>query len=103
VGLVDPYLSLVAFQSSGGLLPTFQIRERTVMDRSLRSWGHNAADQDLDQDFTTQFSLSCANSGEKREFFTARRHAHIRRFAGGFEIQSSRNWLLICRPGQVIS
>jgi len=96
--------TFAAFQSSASRLPVFQIRAKNIIDRCRGTLVQNAVDRDIDPEFAKRFLLlSCADDAKKHEFFTRSKLLHLRQCADYFQIRSSPNWLLIFRPGRIIS
>ncbi len=95
--------TFAAFQCSASRLPVFQIRAKNIIDRCRGALGRNAVDRDIDPEFAKRFLLCCADDAKKREFFTGSKLLHLRQCADNFQIRSSPNWLLIFRPGGMIS
>jgi hypothetical protein len=95
--------TFAAFQCSASRLPVFQIRVKNIIDRCRGALGRNATDRDIDPEFAKRFLLCCPDGAKKREFFTGSKLLHLRQCADNFQIRSSPKWLLIFRPGGMIS
>jgi hypothetical protein len=93
--------TFAAFQSSGFLLPAFQVRAKTILDRCWGWLEQNPAD--FAPDFTKRFLLRCPDDGKRREFFTLDKQVYLRQLPDHFQIRSGANWLLIFRPGGIVS
>ena len=92
-----------AFQCGPRRLPVFRIRPKGILDRCRDALAGNALDFDIDPEFTKRFLLCCHDDTEKHRFFTRSKLLHIRECADHFQIQSSPDWLLMFRPGAIIS
>jgi hypothetical protein len=96
--------TFAAFQSSASRLPVFQIRAKNIVDRCRDALARNAVGRDIDPEFAKRFLLlSCADDAQKHEFFTRSKMLHLLQCADHFQIRSSPNWLLIFRPGGIVS
>ena len=96
--------TFAAFQSSASRLPVFQIRAKNIIDRCWGTLVRNARDRDIDPEFAKRFLLlCCADDAQKHKFFTRSKMLHLLQCADHFKIRSSPNWLLIFRPGEMIS
>jgi hypothetical protein len=99
-----PVTTFAAFHSSSSQLPIFQIRAKNIIDKCCGTLVRNAEDGDIDPEFAKRiFLLCCADDAQKHEFFTRSKMLHLLQSADHFKIQSSSNWLLIFRPGEMIS
>jgi hypothetical protein len=95
--------TFAAFQCSASRLPVFQIRAKNIIDRCRGALARNAVHRDIDPEFAKRFLLYCADGAKEHEFFTGSKLLHLRQSADNFQIRSSANWLLIFRPGGMIS
>ncbi len=95
--------TFAAFPTSGSQLPAFQVRAKNILDRCHDTLQPNPVERDPEPDFARRFLLCCPDDTRKREFFTSDRLRHLRQFADRFQIRSSPDWLLIFRPGGVVS
>lgn len=93
--------TFAAFQSSSFRLPAFQIRAKTILDR-CRGWLERNP-RDFAPDFTKRFLLCCPDDAKRREFFTVDKLTYLRQLPDHFQIQSGPKWLLIFRPGGIVS
>ena len=91
-----------AFQSRSYQLPVFQIRTKGILDRWQRTMA-TVVNLDTDPEFAKRFVLFCVDEGEKHRFFTSSKLRHICQSADHFQIQSSPDWLIMFRPGRVVS
>lgn len=92
-----------AFQSRPKQLPVFQVRVKGILDRCRDALAGNRLDFDIDPEFAKRFLLRCEDDTEKHRFFTNSRLLHIRQCADDFHIQTSPDWLVMFRPGGIIT
>jgi hypothetical protein len=95
--------TFAAFQSRSSQLPVFQIRVKGTLDRCRDALAGNVVDSHADPKFAKRFCLCCANDTEKHRFFTRSKLLHLLQCADRFQIQSSPDWLLMFRPGRMVS
>lgn len=94
--------TFAAFRSPRATLPNFEIYPRNLLERSLYAWQRGIG-HDQDAEFNSQFSFRYWNVHRWHEFLTEEKLVQLQQPAQGFEIRSSNNWLLVCRPGKAIS
>ena len=88
--------TMAAFRCASGQLPVLQIGKESI--------GHRVADvlehhSDIDLGQGNPFFVHCSDQHRAHDFLTPARVEALRRVAAGFCVESSRDWLLIYRPG----
>ncbi len=88
--------TMAAFRCASGQLPILQIGKESIGHRVADALQHNS---DVDVGQGHEFFVHCPDQRQAQDFFTPTRMETLRRVAGRFCVESSRDWLLIYRPG----
>ncbi len=88
--------TMAGFRCPSGQLPILQIGKESIGHRVADALQHRS---DIDVGQGREFFLHCPDQRQAHDFLTPARMETLRRVAAQFCVESSRDWLLIYRPG----